>query len=87
MDNYFSSIPLFHFLRSKDIGACGTARSSSAKFPKALKVAKEKLKLNWDTRAGVVVEDVLAVLWIDNGPVNLLTTIHKFCDEDVERLR
>lgn len=88
MDNYFSSIPLFQYLREKGIGACGTARAKSAKFPKELRIDKYKQKLNWDTRSGVVVDGVLSILWVDNGPVNMLTTVHKYTiDEDIERNR
>ncbi|KAF9920665.1 hypothetical protein BGZ65_011025, partial [Modicella reniformis] len=36
MDNYFSNIPLFNHLRGLNIGACGTVRINSAKFPKLL---------------------------------------------------
>ena len=45
MDNYFSSIPLFSYLRAKNIGACGTVRTNSRKFPEELKaLTKEKKK-------------------------------------------
>jgi hypothetical protein len=74
MDNFFSNINLFSFLRSKNFGACGTARINSSKYPKILKVNN---KLDWDTLSGVVVDDVLAVLWIDNGPVTMLSTLHE----------
>lgn len=74
MDNYFSSIGLFNFLREKKIGACGTVRTNSSKFPKVLKTDK---KLEWDTLSGVVVDDVLSILWMDNGPVTMLSTIHE----------
>jgi hypothetical protein len=83
MDNYFSSIPLFQHLRLMRIGACGTCRTNSAKFPKVLKVGKET-KLDWDTRSGVVVDDVLATLWIDNGAVTMLSTIHELIGDDWE---
>jgi hypothetical protein len=75
MDNYFSSINLFNFLRQKKIGACGTVRTSSSKFPKELKV--EKKQLDWDILSGVVVDNVLSIFWMDNGPVTMLSTIHE----------
>jgi hypothetical protein len=81
MDNYFSSIPLFKHLRDNNIGACGTVRTNSAKFPKELKVSKNS-RLDWNTIAGKVVDDVLAVLWVDNAPVTMLTTIHRLGGED-----
>ena len=89
MDNFFSSITLFHFLREKGIGACGTVRTNTAKFPIILKKEKEKKNLEWDHLIGVVKEDVLALLWIDNGPVMMLTTIHVIDGENsrIERER
>jgi Transposase IS4 len=86
MDNYFTSIKLFKYLRENNIGACGTVRKNSANFPQILKVDK---KLDWDTLSGVVVDNVLAILWMDNGPVTMLSTIHQI-DEDenrIERIR
>jgi hypothetical protein len=86
MDNYFSSIKLFKYLREKKIGACGTVRKNSANFPQILKVDK---KLEWDTLSGVVVDDVLAVLWMDNGPVTMLSIIHQINGDEnrIERIR
>ena len=75
MDNYFSSIPLFSYLRKKNIGACGTVRANSRKFPKKLKIPK-RTQMEWNSRSAVVVDKVLAILWIDNGPVTMLSTIH-----------
>ena len=74
MDNYFSNINLFKFLRDHNYGACGTVKTNSSKFPNSLKVKK---KLDWNTLSGVVVDQVLSVLWIDNGPVTMLSTIHE----------
>src|SRR6266498_4179168 len=85
MDNFFSNINLFKFLRDRNIGACGTTRVNSTKFPKSLKI---KEKLDWDTLLGKVVDNVLALLWIDNGPVTMLTTIHEIClQHRIQRLR
>jgi hypothetical protein len=80
MDNYFTSIPLFHYLRTNGYGACGTVRVNSAMFPASLKIEKS-IHLDWNTLSGVVVNDVLAILWIDNGPVHMLTTIHGIKDD------
>jgi len=86
MDNYFTSIKLFQYLHEKNIGACGTVRKNSANFPQILKVDK---KLDWDTLSEVVVEDVLAILWMDNGPVTMLSTIHQINGNEnrIERIR
>ena len=60
MDNYFSSIKLFKFLREKGIGACGTVCTNSSGFPPILKVKNKDLE--WDTLSGASIDDVLAVL-------------------------
>jgi Transposase IS4 len=78
MDNYFSSIPLYAWLRKENIGACGTIRPASKGFPKEFKLPRNP-GLEWNFQSGKVVgdnKDVLAAIWMDNGPVTLLTTIH-----------
>ncbi|CAG8711092.1 9477_t:CDS:2, partial [Dentiscutata heterogama] len=67
---------------------CGTVRTNTSKFPTCLKIKKSQ-KLEWDTLFGTVVDDVLVVFWIDNGPVTMLTTIHEILDNGnlVERER
>ncbi|CAG8793476.1 6209_t:CDS:2, partial [Cetraspora pellucida] len=86
MDNFFSSINLFRHMRNNNFGTYGTVKKNSAHFPKILKIDK---KLDWDTLSGVVVDDVFAVLWMDNGPVTMLTTIHEITGNEnrVERIR
>ncbi|CAG8698627.1 4989_t:CDS:2 [Cetraspora pellucida] len=69
MDNFFSSINLYQFLREKGFGACGTIRTNTTRFP-------------WDYLIGVVVDDVLSFLWIDNSPVTMLTIIYKIDGQD-----
>src|SRR6266542_1187806 len=54
MDNYFSNISLFKYLRDNKIKACGTVQTNSANFPQILKVKK---KLDCDTLSEVVVND------------------------------
>src|SRR5688572_22711775 len=51
MDNYFTSINLFKYLRDRGIGACGTVRKNSAKFPSILR-PKEKMNLTWNMLSG-----------------------------------
>ncbi|CAG8794674.1 14219_t:CDS:2, partial [Dentiscutata erythropus] len=88
MDNFFTSINLFSYMRKNGYGGCGTVRSNTLKFPAFLKIKKSK-KIEWDTLSGAVVDDVLVVFWMDNGPVNMLTTIHEITGEEsrVERER
>ena len=59
MDNFFSNINLFKFLRDRKYGICGTVKTNSSKFPNSLKVKK---KLDWDILSKVVVDQVLSVL-------------------------
>ena len=78
MDNYFSSIPLYTWLRKRNIGACGTVRPASKGFPKEFKLPRNP-GLEWNFQSGKIVgedKDVLAAIWMDNGPVTFLTTIH-----------
>jgi hypothetical protein len=82
MDNYFSSINLYNFLRNKGYGACGTVRINTAKFPITLKKEKERKDLEWDHLKGITVDNVLVILWIDNGPVTMLSTIHAIEGEE-----
>ncbi|GES98581.1 hypothetical protein RCL_jg5468.t1 [Rhizophagus clarus] len=47
-------------------------------------------KLDWDTLSGVVVDNVLAILWMDNGSVTMLSTIHQIDNGNenrIERIR
>ncbi len=85
MDNYFSSINLFNFLWNNDYEACNTVRINTAKFSIILKKEKEKKDLEWDFLKSVIVDNVLSLLWIDNGPVTILTTMH-IIDGDGSRI-
>ena len=88
-DNFYSNIPLFSYLRTLGVGACGTVRTNSSKFPKQLKPSKKKLQCNWNTIRSYVVDGVNVIFWMDNGPVYLLSTIHtvEYDADFVERNR
>ena len=67
------------------IGTCETARQNSSGFPEELRVEKtltgnQKLDYHFLTRIKVSMtvgnNGVLAILWIDNAPVTMLTTVH-----------
>ena len=61
LDNYFTSIPLFSSLHTKQYSAVGTTRPY-ALFPTALLILKkEEKKLDWNTLLGQVVEDILCL--------------------------
>ncbi|RUO95935.1 hypothetical protein BC936DRAFT_142939, partial [Jimgerdemannia flammicorona] len=72
---------------SASANASASASASASTSAKASSSASSA-SISASTRSGVVVGEVLSVLWIDNGPVNLLTTVHTFRDdEDVVRKR
>ena len=81
-DNYFSNIPLFKALREYSIAACGTARPNSSKYPRTLKFNKHTSHLPWNTLSGIVLNDVLAIVWQDKNVVRFLTTYHECTGED-----
>lgn len=87
LDNYFTTIPLFHRLRELGFGACGTTRPNASKslFPKALRVLKDSKKpLRWNKLYAVPacmdpssgVDSVLCIAWQDNNLVTALSTVH-----------
>ncbi|CAG8730400.1 33341_t:CDS:1, partial [Racocetra persica] len=69
------------YMRKNGYGGCRTVWSNTLKFPAFLKIKKSK-KIEWDTLSGAIVDDVLVVFWMDNGPVNMLTTIHEILGEE-----
>lgn len=79
MDNYFTNIPLFAYLRTLGIEAAGTTQQGSKCFPTEfakLKASKTPRPI-WNTLQGKVINDVLALIWMDNNYVLFLTTIHE----------
>ena len=91
MDNMFSTPRLFSLLCDKDIAATGTVRSNAKKFLKSLAIrGKKGLKRPWSTLGAALCEanSVLALTWMDNGAVQMLTTLHSVGPEHtVERPR
>ena len=59
------------------IAACGTARPNSLKYPRILKYNKHTSHLPWNTLSGIVLNDVLAIVWQDKNVVRFLTTYHE----------
>ena len=80
MDNLFSTPKLFALLREKEIAACGTVRSNAKEFPASLAIrGTSDKKLNWNTLGAEICANgnVLALTWIDNGAVQMITTMHE----------
>ena len=91
MDNLFSSPALFKHLRHLNIAAVGTVRSNASWFQKSLAIRNKKnAKLPWNTFGAALCGDdqVLALTWIDNGPVQMRTTKHEVgTNHTIERVR
>ena len=92
LDNFYTTIPLLGRLRHDyRIGGCGTARPSSAGFPADLKIPKQNIaKFEYHSSKARVVTDPIfnqqvgVLLWFDNAPVTIMTTVHRL---DAEVLR
>lgn len=89
LDNYYTSLPLLATLRDRlDIGACGTAKPGSRDFPTILAIPKKDVgKVSDHFKAGLVIRNVGILLWFDNAPVTMMTTIHYLKGEKAEILR
>ena len=63
LDNLFTTIPHFRYLRMHGIGAAGTTRPERPEFPSELDISKPITRtiLEWNHLSGVVVDDVCAV--------------------------
>ena len=66
------------------IGACGTARPSSAGFPPELKISKSEVRRHeYHSLRTTTVYDALfqqpvgVSSWIDNAPVAVMSTLHE----------
>jgi hypothetical protein len=85
MDNFFLNVPLFLKLRKLGISAYGIARQNCSGFPKELRIGKSltgNRKLDYHFLTGTEIGrtkhcgGVLALLWMDNAPVTMLTTVY-----------
>ncbi|QSS54066.1 hypothetical protein I7I53_01518 [Histoplasma capsulatum var. duboisii H88] len=77
MDNYFTSVALFHYLQKQGIEACGTTRS--ANLPPLLQELKNSglsAHIPYNTLCIIPQNEVLCLGWKDNNIVLLLSTIH-----------
>ena len=80
MDNYFTTRRLFKFLRSRGIGAVGTARPSpgESRVPKRLRLTVKEAKKATHNMVGWLGDEdgAVAMTWIDNNRVHFLSNIH-----------
>ena len=80
MDNILLNATVFAYLRGLGIGARCTTRTNARGFPEELALqGKKTADVNWNDIGSMTVEDgkVLALTWIDNAPVQILTTVHQ----------
>ena len=84
-----TSADLFKMLRERSIGACGTTRTNTKGFPAELRVGGVVDKwMNWDILGAAVVREVLCLGCIENGAVQILTTLNEVGDEHrIEKVR
>ena len=73
-DNYFSSIPLMEYLKTKGVDACGTIRSNRKALPVGIKNDKALERGEFDYQ--VSTKGILYVKWNDNKPVQVVSNFH-----------
>ncbi|XP_067141824.1 piggyBac transposable element-derived protein 3-like [Centruroides vittatus] len=73
MDNYFTSLELFEYLKSQGVYACGTIRSNRAGLPK-LAIDKDLKRGEYDFR--ISDQGIAYFKWKDNRSVHLLSNYH-----------
>ena len=89
MDNLFTSINLFKFLKTKKIWAIGTIRLNRMGGAQQLLKGKKELKKegrgSYDYRVDAN-SNVMLLTWMDNGPVQLISSFTApTLGEDVQR--
>lgn len=78
-DNYYTTLDLLSNLRAVGIGGCGTTRRDRTGYPEELKIpANAETKVEYHFTSGAVNRErgVGTLLWFDNAPVSIMTTIH-----------
>ena len=91
MDNLFTTPALLRLLRDREIGGVGTVRSNAKNLPREIAIrGKKNTAHNWNELGSIQCENgnVLALVWIDKAPVQMLTIVHVVSHSDtVDRLR
>lgn len=76
-DNYFNSLPLLEFLSQNGILSLGTVRRNrfpNCKLPLESEMKKEKRGYSLEQVACINSTEISCVTWLDNKPVNVLST-------------
>lgn len=91
MDNLFSTPKLFALLKETEMAACETVRSNTKEFPTSIAIRRTSdKKMNWNTLGSEICANgnLLALTWIDNGAVQLISTMYEVGEGHwVEKLR
>lgn len=75
-DSYYTSPDLFLQLKQENTGACGTVSDNRKHFPAELKKKNLKLKRGNPPKFAALADDsMLAVSWMDNKQVSLISTV------------
>ncbi|XP_040177296.1 piggyBac transposable element-derived protein 4-like [Rana temporaria] len=81
VDNFYTSLPLFHNLHRRKTPACGTVRKNRKGFPQKLL----NVKLRKGDAASLRNEETLAVKWRGSREVYMLSTIHNDTCVEISR--
>jgi len=86
LENCYTSLPLLAVLKERlGIEACGTASPNSENFPKELAISKTSVgQLPYHYRSSMSIRDVGVLLWFDNRPVTIMTTMYCLIGEKSE---
>ena len=75
VDNFYTSVPLFHHLSNHEISVCGTIRTNRKYFPKEM-LLTAATGLNWGESVWAAYKSMIALTWRDRKPVSFISTIH-----------
>ena len=79
-DNYYTSPALSQYLLEHETGSCGTVRINRKNYPK-FHGAQSKGTVRLQSH-----EKMLAIRWMDNKPVHMLSTIHTGSLSDTSKI-
>lgn len=74
LDNFFTSLPLFHFLQEKDVYACGTALKGRKYLPKKFKPDRKMKRGDFQFKSSE--SGISCVKWMDNKGILFLSNHH-----------
>ena len=72
-DRFYTTVDLYEYLLTKDIGACETAMTNRRLFPKCLR--REKREMNAGDSEMLFNGKVGAIVWMDKRPIYFVTSV------------